>query len=170
MGLAGSIAPHVTLLMRDGSRLNIELADPLRQARDLTACLAPRTGNRPGAGDRVGRSLHLIAVDGGHTWRAPATAGRDWPGEAGAGETGAPRGAAETGSADGADALGGASRPAGVGAGQPSASARRPARARVVERRPASAGAAHHRGLAGRRRGLHDGGVARNARAELPAE
>jgi Rps23 Pro-64 3,4-dihydroxylase Tpa1-like proline 4-hydroxylase len=43
MSLGGSTASHVTLLMRDGSRLNIELADPLRQARDLTACLAPRT-------------------------------------------------------------------------------------------------------------------------------
>jgi SM-20-related protein len=43
MSLAAATAPHVTLLMRDGSRLNIELADPLRQARDLTACLAPRS-------------------------------------------------------------------------------------------------------------------------------
>jgi SM-20-related protein len=31
----------VSLLMRDGSRLNIDLADPLRQARDLIGCLAP---------------------------------------------------------------------------------------------------------------------------------
>jgi SM-20-related protein len=37
--------PSATLLMRDGSRLNIALADPLRQARDLTACLGPRQAN-----------------------------------------------------------------------------------------------------------------------------
>jgi Rps23 Pro-64 3,4-dihydroxylase Tpa1-like proline 4-hydroxylase len=37
----------VTLLMRDGSRLCISLADPLRQAPDLAAALAP-AGIRPG--------------------------------------------------------------------------------------------------------------------------
>ena len=41
--LVAGAAQHVTLLMRDGSRLNIELADPLRQARDLAARLAPRS-------------------------------------------------------------------------------------------------------------------------------
>src|ERR1700744_4491780 len=43
VSLATTAAPHVTLLMRDGSRLNIELADPQHQARDLAARLAPRS-------------------------------------------------------------------------------------------------------------------------------
>jgi Rps23 Pro-64 3,4-dihydroxylase Tpa1-like proline 4-hydroxylase len=40
--LSATGAGGVTLLLRDGSRLNVDLADPLRQARDLTACLGPR--------------------------------------------------------------------------------------------------------------------------------
>jgi SM-20-related protein len=41
-GVAASDTPNASLLMRDGSRVNVALADPLRQARDLTACLGPR--------------------------------------------------------------------------------------------------------------------------------